>query len=301
MSRLLMFAMAGLALAGPCKPGSSTTETSVSYAATLSSATTEGLSASATETATLTDETTTHFVPSETTSVEQTATLAVTSDTTLETSLSSTEAPAVETTHDASTDTSAISTDFSTETTLSTIATSTVAETTAQAEPANPLQTLKLLAVGSMDPSLATSGAIGFSSLETNTFNNRQFYMTFQSDPSINQLYTIHKDTGEVKALNGPSDVVGKSGSYNFSPGSGNPYGAVMIQSSGASPLNCKVVDAEGYQYLQCKFGTDKVADFWTCKQRLVLVYPGYDLSRCAMYGDIYTGYKIPIITVTSS
>ncbi|KAH7175013.1 uncharacterized protein B0J16DRAFT_349435 [Fusarium flagelliforme] len=281
MSRLLIFAMAGLALAGPCKPGSSTTESSVSYAATTS--TTEGLSASATSTATLTEEETTTFVPS---------------DTTIDISLSSTETSAVETTTIASIDTTGISTDFSTETTFSTIATSTVAETTTQAEPANPLQTVKLMAIGSNDPSLATSGSLGFSSLEANPFNNQQFYTTFQSDASINQLFTINKDTGEVKALNGPSDAVGKSASYNFFPGSGSPYGAVTIPSSGAPALDCKVVDGSGYQYLQCKFGTNQLTDFWTCKQRLVFVYPGYDLTRCAMDGNAYTGYKIPIIQV---
>lgn len=285
MSRLLIFAMAGLALAGPCKPGSSTTETSVSYAATTSAS--ENFSASATDTATLTEE--------------ETSTLSVASDTTLEISLSSTEAAAVETTTGASTDTTGISTDFSTEATFSTIATSTVAETTTQAEPANPLQTVKLVAVGSNDPALSSSGSLGFSSLEANPLNNRQFYMTFQSDASINQQFTINKDTGEFKALNGPRNAVGKSASYNFSPGSGSPYGAVMIPSSGSPPLDCKVVDGSGYQYLQCKFGTNQVADFWTCKQRLVFVYPGYDISRCPMDGDVYTGYKVPIIQVMTS
>ncbi|RFN46102.1 hypothetical protein FIE12Z_9655 [Fusarium flagelliforme] len=284
MSRLLIFVMAGLALAGPCKPGSSTTEASVSYPATTS--TTEYFSASTTDTATLTEE--------------ETSTPSVASDTTTEISLSSTEAAAVETTTGASTDTTDISTDFSTETTFSTIATSTVAETTTQAEPANPLQTVKLVAVGSNDPSLATSGSLGFSSLEASPFNNRQFYMTFQSDASIDQMFTVNKDTGEVKALNGPSDAAGKSASYTFSPSSGNPYGSVVIPNLGAPPLDCKVVDGPGYQYLQCKFGTNQVADFWTCKQRLVFVYPGYDISRCAMDGNAYTGYKIPIIRVTT-
>ncbi|KAI1071349.1 hypothetical protein LB507_011562 [Fusarium sp. FIESC RH6] len=298
MSRLLLLAMAGLALAGPCKPGSSFTETTVSYAAT---STTEGLSVSATDTATLTqEETTTAFVPSDTTTSAngETTTLSSASDTTLEISFSSTEAAAVETTTGASADTTGISTEFSTETTFPTIATSTIAETTTQAEVANPLQTVKLIAVGSNDPSLASSGSLGFSSLET--INSLQFYMTFTSDALSDQLFTVHKETGEVKALNGPGNAAGMSGSYNYSPGSGNPFGPVMIQSPGAPALNCRIQSGSGYQYLQCLFGTTQIADFWTCKQRLLLVSPGYDLTRCFMDGNPYTGYKIPVITVTT-
>lgn len=125
--------------------------------------------------------------------------------------------------------------------------------------------------------------------------------MTFGSDATSDQQFTINRDTGDFKALNGPSDAVGKSASHNYSPGSGNPYGTVTIPSSGAPPLDCKVADGAGYQYLQCKFGTNQVADFWTCKQRLLLASPGYDLSRCYMDGNSYTGYKIPIIQVTTS
>ncbi|KAK2685090.1 hypothetical protein QWA68_015828 [Fusarium oxysporum] len=180
-----------------------------------------------------------------------------------------------------------------------TIATKTVTETTTKTETAEPLQTVKLLAIGSNDPSLALSGSLGFSSLESS--QGTSFYVDFNSDASTVQQYTVHKGTGEVKALNGPGSAAGQSASYNFSPGSGNPYGSVMIQGKGAPPLVCKVADGTGYQYLQCKFGSSQIADFWTCKQRLLLVYPGYDLSRCFMDGNAYTGYKIPIIQVSTN
>ncbi|KAJ4007800.1 hypothetical protein NW766_009605 [Fusarium irregulare] len=269
--------------------------------AMAATSTTEGLSASATDTATLTqEETTTAFVPSDTTTSAngETTTLSSASDTTLEISLSSTEAAAVETTTGASADTTGISTQFSTETTFSTMATSTIAETTTQAEVANPLQTVKLVAVGSIDPALAFSGSLGFSSLET--ISSLQFYMTFTSDVSSDQLFTVHKETGEVKALNGPSNAAGMRGSYHYFPGSGNPFGAAMIQSPGAPALNCRIQSGSGYQYLQCLFGTTQIADFWTCKQPLLLVFPGYDLTRCYMDGNTHTGYKIPIVTVTT-
>ncbi|KAG4261332.1 hypothetical protein FPRO03_11883 [Fusarium proliferatum] len=179
-----------------------------------------------------------------------------------------------------------------------TVATKTVTETTTKTEIAEPLQTVQLIAIGSNDPALAVSDGIGFSSLESS--QGTTFYMDFKSDPSSLQQYSIHKGTGEVKALNGPGAAAGQSASYNFYPGSGNPYGAAMIQGKGAPPLVCEVVEGAGYEYLQCKFGSNQIADFWTCKQRLVLVYPGYDLSRCYMDGNAYTGYKIPIIRVST-
>ncbi|RBA15699.1 hypothetical protein FPRO05_12306 [Fusarium proliferatum] len=178
------------------------------------------------------------------------------------------------------------------------IATKTVTETTTKTEIAEPLQTVKLFAVGSDDPDLALSG-FGFSFLEAS--QGTTFYVDFTSDSGSLQKYSIHKGTGEVKALNGPGGAVGKSASYNFYPGSGNPYGAVMIQGQGAPPLVCKVVDGATYNYLQCKFGNSQIADFWTCNGRLLLVAPGYDLSSCVMDGNSYTGYPIPLIRVTSN
>ncbi|KAM0543163.1 hypothetical protein ACHAPJ_012461 [Fusarium lateritium] len=182
-----------------------------------------------------------------------------------------------------------------------TVATKTVTETTTKTETAEPLETVVLIAIGSSDPALSVSGGLGFSSLESNQGSTTSFYVDFNSDATTNQQYTVNKGTGEVKALNGPGSAAGQSASYNYSPGSGNPYGSVMIQGKGASPLVCKAADGSGYQYLQCKFGNNQIADFWTCKQRLLLVYPGYDLTRCYMDGQSYTGYKIPLIQVTTS
>jgi hypothetical protein len=182
-----------------------------------------------------------------------------------------------------------------------TVATKTVTETTTKTETAEPLETLKLIAIGSNDPSLSVSGALGFSSLESNQGSTTSFYVDFNSDATTTQQYIIHKGTGEVKALNGPGSAAGQSASYNFFPGSGNPYGSVMIQGKGAPPLVCKVADGSGYRYLQCKFGSNQIADFWTCKQRLLLVAPGYDLTRCYMDGQSYTGYKIPLIRVATN
>jgi hypothetical protein len=178
-----------------------------------------------------------------------------------------------------------------------TVATKTVTETTTKTETASPLETVKLVAVGSTDPALA--GGLGLSSLESNQGSSTSFYMKFTSD-AASQIYTIHKVTGEVKALNGPGSAVGLAASFTYFPGSGNPYGAVMIQGRGAPALICKVLQGEGYRYLQCNFDTNHFAQFWTCKQRLVMVYPGNSYSRCYMDGQGYTGYQISYIQVVS-
>jgi hypothetical protein len=182
-----------------------------------------------------------------------------------------------------------------------TVATKTITETTTKTETAELLETVRLVAIGSNDPAQAASGGLGFSFLESNQGSTTSFYMDFKSDATPNQLFTIHKGTGEVKALNGPGSAAGQSASYSFSPGSGNPYGSVMIQGKGTPPLVCKVADGAGYRYLQCKFGSNQIADFWTCKQRLLLVSPGYDLSRFYMDCQSYTGYKIPLVQVSTN
>ncbi|RGP63924.1 hypothetical protein FSPOR_8251 [Fusarium sporotrichioides] len=115
-----------------------------------------------------------------------------------------------------------------------TVATKTVTETTTKTETSQPIETVKLIAVGSNDPVLL--GGVGYSSLESSQGSSNMFNMDFTFD-ATNQQYTIHKVTGEVKALNGPDNAAGLSASYNYSPGSGNPYGAVMIQGKGAPAL----------------------------------------------------------------
>ncbi|KAM0499155.1 hypothetical protein ACHAP8_005866 [Fusarium lateritium] len=179
-----------------------------------------------------------------------------------------------------------------------TVATKTVTETTTKTEVASPLETVKLIALGSNDPALL--GGIGLSSLESYQGSSTSFYMDFTYN-AASQVYTIHKVTGEVKAFNGPGSATGLAASYNYYAGSGNPYGSVMIQRQGGAPsLVCKVLQGEGYRYLQCNFGTNKIAEFWTCNQRLVMVYPDVSYSRCYMDGEAYTGYKIPYIQVVS-
>ncbi|KAI6764999.1 hypothetical protein HG531_012098 [Fusarium graminearum] len=137
-----------------------------------------------------------------------------------------------------------------------TVATKTVTETTTKTEAANPLETVTFFAAGVDDPAL---GGLGMANLEWRQAGS--YYMTFSRDGI--QSYTLNKLTGEVKAFNGPSDVIGKSASYSYSPGSGNPFGTAMLQASGAAPLLCKAANGPGYRYLECKFDTNKIADFW--------------------------------------
>ncbi|CEI70805.1 hypothetical protein FVEN_g715 [Fusarium venenatum] len=180
-----------------------------------------------------------------------------------------------------------------------TVATKTVTETTTKTEKPNPLETVRLIAVGSSDPALSGTDGLGFSSLESNPDGIPSYYVTFTSDINTQQ-FTIHRETGEVKVLNGPGSTNSQPALYNYAPGSGNPYGAVVIQRQGGPPLVCKILDGAGYRYLQCKFANNQSTDFYTCKQRLVMVYPGERYSTCYMDRGSYTGYKISYIKVVS-
>ncbi|KAG8664097.1 uncharacterized protein FPOAC1_014066 [Fusarium poae] len=79
-----------------------------------------------------------------------------------------------------------------------TVATKTVTETTTKTETASPLETVKLVAVGSTDPALA--GGLGLSSLESNQGSSTSFYMKFTSD-AASQIYTIHKVTKSKRSM----------------------------------------------------------------------------------------------------
>ncbi|SPJ78529.1 uncharacterized protein FTOL_06918 [Fusarium torulosum] len=84
-----------------------------------------------------------------------------------------------------------------------TVATKTVTEIKKMTEAAEPLETVNLIAVGTNDPALSVSGALGFSSLESRDGSTTSFYLNFNSDATTTQRYTIRKGTGEVKALYG--------------------------------------------------------------------------------------------------
>ncbi|KAH6956187.1 hypothetical protein DER45DRAFT_630748 [Fusarium avenaceum] len=169
--------------------------------------------------------------------------------------------------------------------------TSDAATTTTTA--AEPLQTVQLVAIGSNDPSLAVSNGIGFSEIATVVEDMEA--INFKSDPSSSLVFTISELTGQVKVGNGPSE--GKSAFYIKA---NIDYSAIFIvdaaygRDNGFTPVNCRAVDANGYQSFQCKYDDVQDADFWTCASRLFLVKPGVDFTRrCPNAG---TSYKVPVI-----
>lgn len=64
--------------------------------------------------------------------------------------------------------------------------------------------------------------------------------------------------------------------------------------SSAANSLVCKIIPATSYPLgLQCLWGDDQIAEFWTCSSRLVIVQAGVDFtSECT---GASTSYNIDI------
>ncbi|EMT67739.1 hypothetical protein FOC4_g10005848 [Fusarium odoratissimum] len=69
-----------------------------------------------------------------------------------------------------------------------------------------------------------------------------------------------------------------------------------LAEENGILPLDCGIVDGNGFQMLQCQYGDEGVADLWTCAGHLTLVKPGVDFtSKCARAA---TAYKLGYIQV---
>ncbi|KNB14198.1 hypothetical protein FOXG_13108 [Fusarium oxysporum f. sp. lycopersici 4287] len=69
-----------------------------------------------------------------------------------------------------------------------------------------------------------------------------------------------------------------------------------LAEENGISPLDCEIIDGNGFQMLQCQYGDKGVADLWTCAGHLTLVKPGVDFtSMCARAA---TAYKLGYIQV---
>lgn len=258
LSGTIVLLATGLATAGPCRPSSIASSSAISVTET-------SLQSSETQTATeiiITRE------ASSTASVDPFQT----DTTTTELSIATTAAE--------------ITTGMTSEP-----ATTAVATTTTTA--AEPLQTVKLIAVGSNDPSLSSSGGVGFSDIGTVTTDLGA--INFSADPSSTLVFTIRELTGQVKVGNGPSE-----GKWAFYIKANIDYSAIFIvdaaygRENGFAPVNCRAVNANGYQSFQCKYDDVQDADFWTCASRLFLVKPGVDFTRrCPNAG---TSYKIPVI-----
>ncbi|KAM0420100.1 hypothetical protein ACHAPD_003669 [Fusarium lateritium] len=176
------------------------------------------------------------------------------------------------------------------------VATQTVYQTSTTTKEIDPVQTVYLIAHDSGDPSLAPIGGVGFINLRAQPGSTGNYLIDFTTDVSSDQRSILNTHTGELVADNGPESSAGKTAYYNYY--STSPYGVARVMSkasNGESPLVCKIVPATEYPLgLQCLWGSNQIAEFWTCVSRLMLVQPGYDFSsKCS--GGSGTSYMINI------
>ncbi|KAF5645376.1 heterokaryon incompatibility protein het-6 [Fusarium sp. NRRL 25303] len=176
------------------------------------------------------------------------------------------------------------------------IATETKTEISTKTEAADPLQTIVLIAHNSGDPNLAPLGGVGFTHLE-NQIGTGKYFFDFTTDVDSDVTFTLNERTGEIKVANGPGNSIGKAGYSNVNGNSDNYVRFMSAEEATANAANrfiCKIVPATSYPLgLQCLWGTNQIADFWTCSSRLVLVQPGLDFtSQCT---GASTSYSIDI------
>ncbi|KAM0490788.1 hypothetical protein ACHAP8_011182 [Fusarium lateritium] len=178
------------------------------------------------------------------------------------------------------------------------VATQTVYQTSTVTKEIDPVQTVYLIAHDSGDPNLAPLGGVGFVNLESQQGSLKNYFVDFTADVGSDQRFVLNTHTGELVADNGPGSSAGETAYYIYN--GSNQYGSVRVLSSesvnsATPPLVCKIVPATEYPLgLQCLWGSNQIAEFWTCISRLILVQPGYDFSsKCS--GGSGTSYKINI------
>ena len=183
-----------------------------------------------------------------------------------------------------------------------TVATQTVVETQTVNVPPNPVQTAYLRIVGSQDPTLAEAPEnLGFSQLESFRGSDFVFYYDFNNNFASTLLTGINAETGEVTVINGGGQSPGEALYYSTFGGL-SPASYVNVSTrdfatnQGGQPVVCKIVSGPGFEFLQCKWGDNQIADMWTCAQRLNFVRPGYDFSHACR--DASTSYKIGYVRV---
>ncbi|KAH7151564.1 hypothetical protein DER46DRAFT_579574 [Fusarium sp. MPI-SDFR-AT-0072] len=293
---------ASLANAGPCRPSSiissSTAIASVSETATSSfesETATSTASIDATQTATTATESESESETGTTVIVETTPTVSSVETTTTALVGSTTTTAAITT---AETTTAETTTAETTTAETSTEATTTTAAATTTSEEPEALQSIYMYAHGSNDPALAPAGGTGFTVLSDTTIPEVE-YIDFTTDVSSTLFFTLSERTGKVKIGNGAD--VGKLVGY-YPAGDYSLVIAAettLAEDNGISPLDCEIINGNGFQMLQCQYGDKGVADLWTCAGHLTLVKPGVDFTSKCPRGA--TGYKLTFIQVVYS
>ncbi|KAI7761092.1 hypothetical protein LZL87_011497 [Fusarium oxysporum] len=283
---------ASLANAGPCRP-SSIISSSTAIASVSETATSSFESETATSTASI-DATQTATTATESESESETGTTVIVETTPTVSSVKTTTTALVGST----TTTAAITTAETTTAETSTEATTTTAAATTTSEEPEALQSIYMYAHGSNDPALAPAGGTGFTVLSDTTIPEVE-YIDFTTDVSSTLFFTLSERTGKVKIGNGAD--VGKLVGY-YPAGDYSLVIAAettLAEDNGISPLDCEIINGNGFQMLQCQYGDKGVADLWTCAGHLTLVKPGVDFTSKCPRGA--TGYKLAFIQVVYS
>ncbi|KAF5684618.1 hypothetical protein FDENT_6623 [Fusarium denticulatum] len=276
---------AGLANAGPCRPSSiissSTVVVSVSETATSSlesETATSTISIDATQTATTTTNSESESETGTTIIVETTPTASSSETTTTALIDTATTSPAITTA----------------ETTTEATATTAAATTTTEGPEA--VQSIYMYGRSTTNPDLADTAGTGFASLSDTPIPDVEFVDFTIAGAASNLFFTLGERSGKVKIGNGAD--VGKllgyyaSGDYSLVLAAE----ATLIEENGVSPLDCDIVSPNGYPVLQCQYGDKGLADFWTCAGHWTLVKPGFDFTnKCPRAA---TSYKLDYIEV---
>lgn len=155
-----------------------------------------------------------------------------------------------------------------------------------------PLETIRLFAQDSQDPSLA--GGIGYVSLESFRGSTSVYYIKFGLDSTQNVLFGISPNTGKIQAVSGPGNAAGEAVFYSNAAAASylNVSPEDFAANQGGTLVICKIV-TDNNNKLVCKWGDNQIAELWTCRGRLNFVQPGFDFTNeCA---DADTSYKINV------
>ncbi|KAF4444197.1 hypothetical protein FACUT_778 [Fusarium acutatum] len=275
---------AGLANAGPCRPSSiassSTVVASVIETAASSfesETTTSTVSIDATQTATTATQ-------SESESESETGTTVIVETTpTASSAETTTTAPAITTAETTTAETT-------------TEATTTTAAATTTTEGPEAVETMYIYAQGSSDPVLASLGGTGFADLSDSPIPDVE-YVEFTNDVASELFFTLGERSGKVKIGNGPH--VGKLVGY-FSTSDYSlliALDAATAEENDISPIDCEIVQGNGGEMLQCQYGDSGNADFWTCGGKFTLVKPGVDFTnKCPQSAAAYKLNYIQVV-----
>ncbi|KAF5587218.1 hypothetical protein FPCIR_7626 [Fusarium pseudocircinatum] len=269
---------ASLANAGPCRPSS--IDSSSTVIASASETATSTASIDVTQTATTATESESESETGTTVTVEATPTVSSSETTTTALIDTTTTAPAITTAE------------------TTTEATTTAAAATTTTEGPEPVRSISIYALGSTDPALTSTQGEGYAVLSNTQIPDVE-YIAFTTDSSSQLFFTLGERSGKVKVGNGPN--VGKLVGY-FSTGDFSLLIAVdsaIAEENDVLPIDCETVEGNGGQVLQCQYGDQGNADFWMCDGKFTFVRPGYDFtSKCPRAGTAYRLAYVQAVTV---